>query len=87
LFLFNNLPWGLLEFSIWTLVPDKSKPIFVYCKTGARTALATKQLNELGYVNALAVDTGGVALVKAGYPVQTSIADEEIVILPAQRQP
>jgi rhodanese-related sulfurtransferase len=82
-----NLPRGLLEFSIWTLVPDKNKQIFVYCKTGARAALATKQLNELGYTHAVAVDTGGVAWVKAGYPVQTSITDEEIVILPAQRQP
>jgi rhodanese-related sulfurtransferase len=82
-----NLPRGLLEFSIWTLVPDKNRQIFVYCKTGARAALATKQLNELGYAHAVAVDTGGVAWVKAGYPVQTSITDEEIVILPAQRQP
>lgn len=56
-----NLPRGLLEFSIWSLVPDKNKKIFVLCKTGARAALATKQLNELGYANALAVDTGGAA--------------------------
>lgn len=80
-----NVPRGLLEFSIWTVVPNKEAKIYVYCKTGARAALATKTLNELGYVNALAVDTGGVAWVKAGYPVQTSITDEEVVILPATK--
>lgn len=78
-----NVPRGLLEFSIWTVVPNKESKIYVYCKTGARAALATKTLNELGYANALAIDTGGVAWVKAGYPVQTSITDEEVVIMPA----
>ena len=56
----------------------------VYCKAGARAALATRQLNDLGYVNAVAVATGGAAWVKAGYPVQTSITDEEIVIMPSK---
>lgn len=81
-----NVPRGLLEFSIWTVAPDKDKKIFVYCKTGARAALATKLLNELGYKKAMAVDTGGIAWVKAGYPVLTSITDEEVVIVPVQRQ-
>ena len=30
------------------------------------------------------VATGGVAWAKAGYPVQTSITDEEIVLMPAK---
>ena len=80
-----NVPRGLLEFSIWTVVPNREEKIFVYCKTGARAALATKLLNEMGYKNAVSVDTGGVAWVKAGYPVKTSITDEEIVIMPANR--
>jgi rhodanese-related sulfurtransferase len=54
-----NIPRGLLEFSIWSVVPNKEKKIFVYCKTGVRAALATKLLNEFGYKNALAVATGG----------------------------
>lgn len=78
-----NVSRGLLEFSIWSVVPDRNTKIFVYCKTGARAALATKLLNDLGYKNAVSVDTGGVAWVKAGYPVQTSITDDEIVIMPA----
>jgi hypothetical protein len=39
----------------------------------------------LGYKQALAVDTGGAAWVLAGYPVQTSITDEEVVILPVHK--
>ena len=79
-----NVPRGLLEFVIWTAVPDKGKKIYVYCKTGARAALATKVLNEIGYTNAVAVNTGGLAWVKAGYPVKTSITDEELVLTPAK---
>jgi len=80
-----NLPRGLIEFSIWALVPDKENKIFVYCKTGTRAALATKLLNDLGYKNAVAVDTGGTAWLKAGYPVQTSITDDEVVIMPTRK--
>jgi rhodanese-related sulfurtransferase len=78
-----NVSRGLLEFQIWSVVPDKNAKIYVYCRTGARAALATKQLNEFGYKNAVSVDTGGVAWAKAGYPIQTSISDEEIIIVPA----
>jgi len=80
-----NIPRGLLEFSIWSILPDLNQKIYVYCKTGARAALATKLLNELGYKQAVAVETGGVAWVLAGYPVQTSITDEEVVILPVNK--
>jgi rhodanese-related sulfurtransferase len=80
-----NVSRGLLEFVIWNIVPDKNAKIFVYCKTGARAALATKQLNEFGYKNAVSVDTGGVAWAKAGYPIQTSITDDEIIIMPAKK--
>ena len=75
-----NLPRGLLEFEIWTVAPDRNKKIFVFCKTGARSALATKQLNELGYKNAVSVDTGSVAWLLAGYPVQPSSTDEQVMI-------
>jgi rhodanese-related sulfurtransferase len=79
-----NIPRGLLEFSIWAVVPNVEKKIFVYCKTGVRAALATKLLNDFGYKNALAVATGGAAWVKAGYPVITSITDEEIILMPVK---
>lgn len=78
-----NVPRGLLEFAIWSLLPDQKATIYVYCKTGVRAALATKRLNDLGYSNAFAVDTGGHEWVKAGYPVETSISDETLILKPA----
>lgn len=79
-----NVSRGLLEFSIWSVVPDKEEKIYVYCKSGARAALATKQLNDFGYKNAVAVATGMTDWAKSGYPVQTSITDEQIILLPAE---
>ncbi len=80
----ENISRGLLEFSIWSVIPDKQERIYVYCKSGARAALATKLLNEFGYKNAVAVSTGMTDWAKSGYPVQTSITDEQIIILPAE---
>ena len=80
----ENAPRGLLEFSIWSLVPDQKEHIYVYCKTGGRAALATKLLNEFGYKNAFAVATGIADWARSGYPVQTSITDEELILLPAE---
>lgn len=80
----DNAPRGLLEFIIWSLVPDQDEHIYVYCKTGGRAALATKLLNEFGYKNAFAVSTGIAGWARSGYPVQTSITDEELILLPAE---
>lgn len=80
----DNAPRGLLEFIIWSLVPDQDEQIYVYCKTGGRAALATKLLNEFGYKNAFAVSTGIAGWARSGYPVQTSITDEELILLPAE---
>jgi len=79
-----NVSRGLLEFSIWSVVPDKEEKIYVYCKSGARAALATKQLNDFGYKNAVAVATGMTDWAKSGNPVQTSITDEQIILIPVE---
>jgi sulfur-carrier protein adenylyltransferase/sulfurtransferase len=42
---------GRLEQRIEGLVPDKSRPLVVYCSAGSRSAFATKVLEELGYEN------------------------------------
>jgi rhodanese-related sulfurtransferase len=79
-----NVSRGLLEFSIWSVVPDKEEKIYVYCKSGARAALAAKQLNDFGYKNAVAVATGMTDWAKSGNPVQTSITDEQIILIPVE---
>jgi sulfur-carrier protein adenylyltransferase/sulfurtransferase len=40
---------GRLEQRVEGLVPDKSRPLVVYCSAGNRSAFATKTLEELGY--------------------------------------
>lgn len=77
-----NISRGLLEFGVWSVAPDQNEKIYVYCKSGARAALATKQLNELGYKNAVSITTGVVDWAKSGYPLQTSITDEQFTIVP-----
>ena len=80
----ESAPRGLLEFIIWSVVPDENEQIYVYCRTGSRAALATKLLNELGYKNAVRIATGMADWARSGYPVQTSFTDEELILLPAE---
>ncbi len=61
---------GKLEFTIWDKIPDKTAKIYVYCLTAARSALATKTLNDLGYKNAVLMDAHFEEWIKAGYPVE-----------------
>jgi molybdopterin/thiamine biosynthesis adenylyltransferase/rhodanese-related sulfurtransferase len=42
---------GRLEQRIEGLVPDKTRPLVVYCSAGSRSAFAVKTLAELGYEN------------------------------------
>ena len=60
---------GKLEFTVWDKITDKDAKIYVYCLTAARSTLATKTLNDLGYKNAVLMDAHFEDWVKAGYPV------------------
>jgi rhodanese-related sulfurtransferase len=69
-----NVPRGLIEFRIWEEVgfpaaTDMGKQMTLYCKTGARCALAAKTLQDLGFTNVASVDMLFDNWVKAGYPV------------------
>jgi rhodanese-related sulfurtransferase len=65
-----NISRGTLEFNIWNKIPDQNTKIYVTCKTTVRSALATKTLNDLGYKNAVLMDTPFEDWIKAGYPVE-----------------
>lgn len=65
-----NISRGTLEFVVFGKIPDQNEKIYVYCKTKARSALATKTLNDLGYKNACLMDAQYADWVKAGYPVE-----------------
>lgn len=65
-----SIPRGLLEFKISKEFPDKNASIVVYCRTGARSSLATYALVRMGYKNLKNMDGGWMAWAKAGYPVE-----------------
>ena len=60
---------GLLEFKIGNVIPNKNAAIILYCRTDARSALATHVLNQMGYVNAKNMAGAFKAWGMAGYPV------------------
>ena len=65
-----NVSRGTLEINIWNKDSDQNAKIYVYCKTSARSALATKTLNDLGYKNAVLMNAPFEDWIKAGYPVE-----------------
>ena len=65
-----NISRGTLEFNVFGKIPDQNVKIYVYCKTAARSAMATKTLNDLGFKNAVLMDAPYENWVKAGYPVE-----------------
>ncbi|HXF98975.1 MAG TPA: molybdopterin-synthase adenylyltransferase MoeB [Gaiellaceae bacterium] len=60
---------GRLEQRIEGLVPDKSRPLVVYCSGGARSAFATKTLQELGYEHVLNLAGGFTDWKRNGFEV------------------
>ena len=69
-----NIPRGLLEFRIWTQLGfpskvDMSRKIYVQCQTGGRATLATKQLQDIGFTNVIAVIMNFEEWQKKGNPL------------------
>ena len=52
------IPRGLLESNIGMQIPDRTTPIALYCAAGARSALAAKALQDMGYTNVVSVNGG-----------------------------
>ena len=52
------IPLGNIETDFEAAIPDKDTKIFVYCRSGNRSAQAAKKLVDLGYTNVF--DIGGI---------------------------
>lgn len=63
-----HIPRGFLEFRIETTVPDRTRPIAVYCAGGVRSVFAAKTLQELGYTDVVSVAGGFNGWKGAGLP-------------------
>ncbi len=69
-----NIPRGLLEFRIWKHLGypahvDTTRTIYVQCRTGGRATLATKQLQDIGFTNVIAVIMNFDEWQKKGHPL------------------
>lgn len=63
------IPRGLLDMKIETAVPDRDRPIVLYCAAGTRSALAAHTLQQLGYQNVQSMAGGFTAWKRSGHPV------------------
>ena len=49
---------GVIERDIEKLHPDKAQKLFLYCGGGFRSALASDNLQKMGYTNVVSIDGG-----------------------------
>ena len=63
-----HIPRGYLESRIEQAVPDRDRPVVVYCASGARSAFATKTLEELGYTDVVNLAGGYTDWKRNGFP-------------------
>ncbi|GAB5381857.1 MAG: hypothetical protein Alis3KO_23550 [Aliiglaciecola sp.] len=72
------IPRGLLEASIGEHIKDcddaeaSALPILLYCRSGARSALAARTLREMGFNNVYSLAGGINAWREADLPLETS---------------
>ena len=53
-----HIEWTKIEEAITNLDISKEQPIYLYCRSGNRSAKATKILEKIGYTNA--INAGGI---------------------------
>ncbi len=64
-----HIPRGLLEWVAPKKIKDTNIPIYVYCRTGARSAFAAKRLRDMGYGNVTNIHDSFKGWVSAGFPI------------------
>jgi molybdopterin/thiamine biosynthesis adenylyltransferase/rhodanese-related sulfurtransferase len=74
------IPRGYLELRIEDAVPERDRPVVLYCAGGTRSALAARSLRELGYTDVKSLAGGFGAWKRAGYPF-----DIPVVLNPDQQ--
>jgi len=65
-----HLSKGIIERDIETTIPDKNARLVLYCGGGYRSALATDNLQKMGYTNIRSLDGGWRALEISGLPLE-----------------
>jgi molybdopterin/thiamine biosynthesis adenylyltransferase/rhodanese-related sulfurtransferase len=65
-----HIPRGNLESRVEGVVADRSKPVVIYCASGARSAFAAKALTELGYERPVSLIGGFADWKRNGLDIQ-----------------
>jgi rhodanese-related sulfurtransferase len=68
-----HIPKDFIAANILKQIPDQSRPIYLHCRSGARSLHAANSLLEMGYKDVYSVDGGIIAWKEAGYPTKTKI--------------
>jgi molybdopterin/thiamine biosynthesis adenylyltransferase/rhodanese-related sulfurtransferase len=64
------VPGGSLQDEIGATVPDRSRPVLLYCRSGQRSLYAARTLQELGYTDVASVAGGILDWRERGFPVE-----------------
>ncbi len=67
-----HIPRGSLESRIEQAVPDRDRPVLVYCAQGNRSAFAARTLEELGYETVSSLAGGFMDWKRNGHPTELS---------------
>lgn len=49
---------------------DKSKPVYIYCRSGSRSSDAQGEMLKMGFTNVINLEGGIMAWEKAGLPIE-----------------
>ncbi|RLT44707.1 MAG: molybdopterin-synthase adenylyltransferase MoeB [Chloroflexi bacterium] len=73
------IPRGYLELQIEQHQPDRDEPLVIYCAGGVRSALAARNLQEMGYTNVISLVGGfnGWKNAGLGFKVPKSLSEEQ----------
>jgi rhodanese-related sulfurtransferase len=66
-----HLSKGIIERDIETAFPDRDTKLVLYCGGGYRSALATDNLQRMGYTNVISLDGGWRAIEASGLPLES----------------
>jgi rhodanese-related sulfurtransferase len=67
-----HLSKGVIERDIEKAFPDKASKLVLYCGGGFRSALATDNIQKMGYTNVISLDGGWRAIEASGLPLERS---------------
>ncbi len=65
-----HLSKGIIERDLEKTFPDKNTKLILYCGGGFRSALATDNIQKMGYRNAISLDGGWRAIEASGLPLE-----------------